>query len=129
MKNVMVFALFAVAAFGQTHRKLVRRSTVDLRRAAGSGPSTIGWTPILEIEEPVVHQPVQVELRHVHSDSDSLGSLLTAHGLRLRHYEAVEGMSQRFSQGSDAGHLDTEVVRGLRRSDVGEAISLQGRSF
>jgi hypothetical protein len=70
-----------------------------------------------------------VELRHVQSDSDSLGSLLAAHGLRLRHDEAVEGLSQRFSQGSDAGHLDTEVVRGLRQSNGGEVISLQGRSF
>jgi hypothetical protein len=70
-----------------------------------------------------------VELCHVQSDSDSLGGLLTAHGLRLRHDEAVEGMSQRFSQGSDAGHLDTEVVQGLRRSNGGEVISWQGRYF
>jgi hypothetical protein len=98
-----------IAAFRQGDRELAVGPSVELGRAAGAGTGPAGEPSELRLQEPLVAQPVQVELGGVHWYPDRGRGGFPPDGVRLGGYVLVKGATDGVGQCPDARGLCGEV--------------------
>ena len=93
----------------QGDRELLGRASIELGWTAGSRAGATGAPLELHVEQTVLGQPVEVELRSVHGDADRLSSLLAPHRPAAGDDEVVEGAPHRLGERADALNGRREV--------------------
>ena len=87
-----------VLPVGQRHGHLALGAPVQLGGPPRAGPAPPGQPAELDLEQALVDQPVQVELRRVPGDADARGRLVAAHRLGLADHEQVEVAAHRLGE-------------------------------
>ena len=111
-----------VAAVRQADRHLAGRAPVELGRTPGARAGASGEPAELGDQQALVDEPVEVELRGVLGDLDTLGRLLAAHRPRLVGDEAVERAAYRVGEGRQRRHPTAE---GLLRAPCHVQLSIR----
>lgn len=99
-----------VVPLGQRDRELAGGAPVQLRRTARAGAAASGRAPELGLDQPLVGQLVQVELRRVSGHVGTRGGLVPAHRLGLRYDVEIQRPPGRLGQRADAAYLGAEAV-------------------
>src|SRR5439155_4294600 len=99
-----------VAPLRDAHLQGPGRTAVELRRPAGSRPSPAGRAPVLDVEQPAGHEPVEMELGHMPGDADPGRRLVPADGPHLPDDEVVEPPPCRFRQRRQPNETIAEVL-------------------
>ncbi len=96
----------------QAEAHLALGAPVQLRGSAGPGPGAPGQPLVLDLEQPFVDQPVEVEAGRVHRQVAAGRRLLAADRLAGGGDVPVEGAPGRVGEGADARRDRGEVLAG-----------------
>jgi hypothetical protein len=105
-----------VLALRQGDGDVSGRTSVELGRSAGTRPAAAGEPSELDVEQPVVREPIEVELRLVERDVERSGRLVPGHRMVLGAHVEVEVAAQRVGQRADACRPFEEVAHRAVRS-------------
>ena len=94
-----------VAARGKRHRERAAGPTVELAGSARPRTGPAAQPPELDLEQPLRHQPVEVEARGVERQVEGAGRLLAPDRVGLAHDVLVEPAAGLVDERPDAGGL------------------------
>jgi hypothetical protein len=89
----------------QRDRDLPRGTPVELRRSSRARAAPTRQPPELRVQQSLLHQLVQVELRGVPGQVDALSGLVPAHRFRLGSDVEVERAARRLGERADPADL------------------------
>jgi alpha-D-ribose 1-methylphosphonate 5-triphosphate synthase subunit PhnL len=101
-----------VSTFRQDHRQLPAGSCVQLGGTAGAGASTLGHPLEADVEQAFLGKLVEVELRGMTSNAESVRGLVSTYWRGLGAHVQVEVAPDRVGERRNASHTRRKIVSG-----------------
>ena len=100
-----------VLAVRQAYRNIPTGPPVQLRWAPRTRPRPAGQPRVVALQQALGFQPVQVKLRLVARDANSVRGLVAAHRSRPRAHELIQLVTYGVGERSDSGGVVSQTVQ------------------